>query len=121
MHLPEEENAGEELVIEQVTDENGQDLSDSFSMLKFVFEPEQVLLQVERKEERLAGGDSDNIQTGEYILLPLQEIPEKEEKVQTTPMESGELLAMARAGYEKETGFLAPEAECLDLLPAGIP
>lgn len=114
LHLPEEENAGEELVIGQITDENGQDLPDSFSMLKFVLEPEQVLLQVERKEERLAGGDSDNIQTGEYILLPLQEIPEKEEKVQAAPLESGELLAMARAGYEKETGFLAPEAECLD-------
>ena len=114
LHLPGGENTGRELVIAQITDENGQDLSDSFSMLKFVFEPEQVLLQVERKEERLAGGDSDNIQTGEYILLPLQEIPEKEEKVQAAPLESGELLAMARAGYEKETGFLAPEAECLD-------
>lgn len=113
LHLP-EENAGGELVIGQITDENGQDLSDSFSMLKFVFEPEQVLMQVERKEERMAGGDSDTIQTGEYTLLPVQEIPETEQKVQTTPMESGELLAMARAGYEKESGFLPPEAECLD-------
>ena len=113
LHLP-EENAGGELVIGQITDENGQDLSDSFSMLKFIFEPEQVIFRVERKEERLAGGDSDTIQTGEYTLLPVQEIPETEQKVQTAPMESGELLAMARAGYEKESGFLAPEAECLD-------
>lgn len=111
LYLPEEENAGEELVIRKITDENGQDLSDSFSMLKLVFEPGQVRLLVERREERMAGGDSDNIQTGEYLLLPGQE---NEQMAQTIPMESGELLAMARAGYERESGFLAPEAECLD-------
>lgn len=108
LHLPEENETGE-FVIRQITGENGQDLSDSFSMLKMNFEPGQVRMQVERKEERMAGGDSDNIRTGEYLLLPGQE---NEQRMQATPMESGELLAMARAGYERESGFLAPEAEC---------
>lgn len=114
LHLPEEENETGELVIRQITDDNGQDLSDSFPLLKFVFGEKQVLMQVERKEERMAGGDSDNLQTGEYLLLPVQDMRESKQKAQATPLESGELLAMARAGYERKSGFLAPEAECLD-------
>lgn len=114
LQLPEEENADGELEIRQITDENGQDLSDSFSVLKLVFETDQVRLQVERREERMAGGDSDNIRTGEYLLLPGQGVQEREPQTQAMPKESGELLAMARAGYERESGFLAPEAECLE-------
>lgn len=114
LHLPEEENTDGELEIRQITDENGQDLSDSFSMLKLAFETDQVRLQVERREERMAGGDSDNIQTGEYLLRPGQGVQEREPQTQAIPKGSGELLAMARAGYERESGFLAPEAECLE-------
>ena len=109
-----EETADGELVIGQILKENGQDLSDSFSLLKFTFESTQVLMQVERKEEQIAGGDEDNLQTGEYILVPIRELQDKEQTVQTAAMEGGELLAMARAAYETETGFLAPEAECVD-------
>lgn len=109
-----QETAEGELTIGQIVDENGQDLSDDFSLLKFTFEPAQVLMQVERKEAQMAGGESDNITTGEYILVPIRELQDREQTVQTATMEGGELLAMARAAYEKETGFLAPEAECVD-------
>lgn len=113
LQLPQETAKGE-LAIGQIVDENGHDLSDDFSLLKFTFEPAQVLMQVERKEAQMAGGESDNITTGEYILVPIRELQDKEQTVQTAAMEGGELLAMARAAYEKETGFLAPEAECVD-------
>ena len=78
-------------------------------------------MKVERKDELLAGGDSDNLLTGEYTLLPSQQsvaAPAEEESVADEPVhaayDSGELVAMARAYYEAQSGFFAPETECTE-------
>lgn len=109
------------LTISHITDEYGRDLSESFAHLSFTFYPDKVVMKVERKDELLAGGDSDNLLTGEYTLLPSQQsvaAPAEEESVADEPVhaayDSGELVAMARAYYEAQSGFFAPETECTE-------
>lgn len=52
----------------KVTDANGTEITDSFKKFTFTFQPEQVLMQVERDEDTLAGGVSNNLVSGEYVL-----------------------------------------------------
>lgn len=55
-------------------DENGNDITDRFVSLDFLFSSEDVvLMQVRRDEQTLAGGEEDNLLTGEYILKPREE------------------------------------------------
>ena len=52
----------------KVTDMYGMDITDSFKKFTFTFQPEKVLMQVERDEDKLAGGGANNLLSGEYVL-----------------------------------------------------
>lgn len=61
----------QELTIRTVTDAEGNDITDWFEGLAFAFSSEDsVLMQVKRNERTLAGGEEDNILTGDYTFLP---------------------------------------------------
>ena len=61
----------QELTIRTVTDAEGNDITDWFEGLAFAFSSEDfVLMQVKRNESTLAGGEEDNILTGDYTFLP---------------------------------------------------
>ena len=61
----------QELTIRTVTDAEGNDITDWFERLVFAFSSEDsVLMQVKRNESTLAGGEEDNILTGDYTFLP---------------------------------------------------
>lgn len=118
--------------VTRIVQEQGADLTDSFSKCHLDFYPDRVVLSVERKEALLSGGESENLTTGEYTLVPSDWKPEKEAEGQTgggfaeskdaqiqtedfmAPYESRELVALARAFYLKEHDFLAPEGACTD-------
>ena len=103
--------------VTRVTQEQGEDLTPSFTEFSFVFYPEKVVMTVERDTDLLAGGDSDNIQTGTYTMCASDWTPDTLATAETqdilAPYQSVELAAMARAYYLKENNFLAPEAECI--------
>ena len=66
--------SAQQLTIRTVKDENGNDITDRFVSLDFLFSSEDVvLMQVRRDEQTLAGGEEDNLLTGEYILKPREE------------------------------------------------
>ena len=109
------------------------DLTDSFSKCHLAFYPDRVVLSVERKEAMLAGGEAENLMTGEYTLVPSDWKPQVPKTGEQTgfgteengdtpsetadfmaPYESRELVALARAFYLKENNFLAPEDTCTD-------
>ena len=78
-------------------------------------------MEVERDTDLLAGGASDNLETGKYTLTASDWKPESapagEKQAETdslAPWQDRELVAMARAYYQKEANFLAPETECVD-------
>lgn len=98
-----EASPAQQLTIRTVKDANGNDLSDRFESLVFLFSSEDiVLMQVRRNEQTLAGGAEENLLTGEYTLKP------REAK---TPEQ---LCVLAREHYEKTCGFYPPEAELMD-------
>ena len=112
----EEGNSAE---VTRVMQEQGEDLTPSFTKFSFVFYPEKVVMTVERNTDLMAGGDSDNLQTGTYTLLAsdwtqdTSEVTAEKQDV-LAPYQSVELGAMARAYYLKENNFLAPEMECVE-------
>ena len=54
----------------------GNDISDWFEYLDFLFSSvDMVLMQVKRDESTLAGGPDNNILTGDYVLLPRMVYP----------------------------------------------
>ena len=112
---------GEKASVEQVIDGQGVDLTASFRKFDFSFYPDRVVMQVERDTDLLAGGASDNLETGEYTLTASDwkpgSAPAGEKQAETdslAPWQDRELVAMARAYYQKEANFLAPETECVD-------
>lgn len=61
----------QELTIQRVTDAEGNDITNRFERLVFAFSSEDyVLMQAKRNESTLAGGEEDNILTGDYTFLP---------------------------------------------------
>ncbi len=118
--------------VTRIVQEQGADLTDSFSKCHLAFYPDRVVLSVERKESMLAGGESENLMTGEYTFVPSDWKPEQKMEEQTendsagsgdaqvqtadfmAPYENRELVALARAFYQKENHFLAPEGACTD-------
>lgn len=115
LELSEEEGASEKVT--RVMQEQGEDLTPSFTKFDFVFYPEKVVMTVERNTDLMAGGDSDNIQTGTYTLFASDWMPDTSATMEKqdilAPYQSVELAAMARAYYLKENHFLAPEVECV--------
>lgn len=84
-------------------DENGNDISDRFESLVFLFSSDDVvLMQVQRNRQTLAGGADDNILTGEYTLKP------REAK---TPEQ---LCSLAQEYYNRNYGFYPPESAFTD-------
>ena len=125
------------LSISHITDEQNTDLSSSFEHLTFSFYQDYVVMDVKRIETQLAGGASDNILSGKYTLSKEPKASSFSPASETgTPSasdataaptggdssshssrdepcyQSGELIAMAKAYYEKNSGFLPPEATC---------
>ena len=95
--------SAQQLTIRTVKDENGNDITDRFESLDFLFSSEDVvLMQVRRDEQTLAGGEEDNLLTGEYILKP------REEK---TPEQ---LCVLAQEYYKRNYDFYPPEAAFTD-------
>ena len=95
--------SAQQLTIRTVKDENGNDITDRFVSLDFLFSSEDVvLMQVRRDEQTLAGGEEDNLLTGEYILKP------REEK---TPEQ---LCVLAQEYYKRNYDFYPPEAAFTD-------
>ena len=96
------------LSISHITDEQNTDLSASFEHLTFSFYKDHVVMDVKRIETQLAGGASDNILSGKYTLSKEPKASSKTD----AHYQSGELIAMAKAYYEKNSEFLPPEATC---------
>lgn len=115
LELSEEEGISEKVT--RVMQEQGEDLTPSFTKFDFVFYPEKVVMTVERNTDLMAGGDSDNIQTGTYTMFASDWMPDNSATMEKqdilAPYQSVELAAMARAYYLKESNFLAPEVECV--------
>ena len=105
----------------RVAQEQAGDQTPSFKKFSFAFYPDKVIMTVERNTDMMAGGDSDNLQTGTYTLLAADAIPwttaaesEKKENPIPPPYQGIELAAMARAYYFKEYNFLAPATEYIE-------
>lgn len=61
----------QELTIRTVKDAQGNDISDWFEYLNFMFSYEDIVfMEVKRDESTLAGGPDNNLLTGDYVLLP---------------------------------------------------
>lgn len=101
---PDRDNSpAQQLTIAAVADAKGNDVSDWFESLVFLFSSEDmVLMQVSRNEKTLAGGEEENILTGEYTLLPREK---------NTPEQ---LCALAREYYNRNFNFDPPEAAITD-------
>ena len=117
LELSEAEGASAEVI--RVVQEQGEDLTPSFKKFSFVFYPEKVVMMVERDTDLMAGGDSDNLQTGTYTMFASDWTPgtpaaTAEKQDMMAPYQGAELGAMARAYYLKENNFLAPEIECVE-------
>ena len=56
------------LIVFDVTDGNGYDISFEFKSFIFTFEGDHVIMDVERDETTLAGGSTGSIMTGSYTL-----------------------------------------------------
>ena len=96
-------SAAQQLTIAAVADARGNDVSDWFESLVFLFSSEDtVLMQVSRNEKTLAGGEEENILTGEYTLLPREK---------NTPEQ---LCALAREYYSRNFDFEPPETALTD-------
>ena len=99
----------------KVIDMYGTDITDSFKKLTFTFQPEKVLMQVERDEDKLAGGGANNLLSGEYVLS--KHTPTTSENPQVTdtftfkPYQISELIAVSRWYYEQHNTYVPPEAE----------
>ena len=61
----------DEIVIHDVCDHYGLDHSDWFKSFVLRLEGDSVVMEVERDESTLAGGEEDNILTGEYVMEPV--------------------------------------------------
>lgn len=102
----------------KVTDTNGTEITDSFKKFMFTFQPEQVLMQVERDEDTLAGSASNNLVSGEYVLS--KEIVNSSEEPQITdtftfkPYQIRELIAVSRWYYKQNNAYVPTEAEWKD-------
>lgn len=95
----------QQLSIRTVLDGSGDDISDRFESLVFLFSTEDtVLMQVKRDERTLAGGTDGSILTGEYLMKP-------RESSAKTPEQ---LCVMAQEYYSRNFGFYPPEADCAD-------
>ena len=95
---------GEKASVEKVIDGQGVDLTASFRKFDFSFYPERVIMEVERDTDLLAGGASDNLETGKYTLTASDwkpgSAPAGEKQAETdslAPWQDRELVAMARA------------------------
>ena len=58
------------ILLKRITDDSGNDISPLFAMLSFTFINDHAVMCVVRDESTLAGGDSDNLLTGSYTMLP---------------------------------------------------
>ena len=93
----------QQLTIGTVLDAKGNDVTDWFESLIFLFSSEDtVLMQVSRNEKTLAGGEEENILNGEYTLLPREK---------NTPEQ---LCALAREYYRRNFDFEPPETALTD-------
>ena len=113
------EEKGTSAEVRRVVQEQGDDLTPSFKKFSFVFYPEKVIMTVERDTDLMAGGDSDNLQTGTYPMIASDWTPGASEAAAEkqdimAPYQSAELGAMARLYYLRENNFLAPETECVE-------
>ena len=89
------------LTVHNVTDGSGNDISSQFKSLTYTFEEDQVIMNVQRDESTLAGGESSSVMSGEYVF-------------KEASAKSG---ASASSGSSASTGLL-PGTE--RLLSAGI-
>lgn len=97
--------AAQQLCIRTVEDSYGNDISDHFESLVFLFSSEDmVLMQVKRDEKTLAGGAEDNLLTGEYVMKPRD----------TTAKTPEQLCLLAQEYYNRNHGFYPPEADFTD-------
>ena len=95
----------QQLTIRTVVDGYGNDISDWFESLVFLFSSEDtVLMQVQRDESTLAGGGDDNLLTGDYVMKP-------RDNTAKTPEQ---LCLLAQEYYSRNHGFYPPEADCVD-------
>lgn len=56
------------LTVHNVTDGSGNDISSQFKSLTYTFEEDQVIMNVQRDESTLAGGESSSVMSGEYVF-----------------------------------------------------
>lgn len=95
----------QQLCIRTVVDGSGNDISDRFESLAFLFSSEDtVLMQVQRDEKTLAGGAGDNLLTGEYVMKPRD----------TAAKTPEQLCLLAQEYYSRNHGFHPPEADWAD-------
>lgn len=95
----------QQLTICTVVDGYGNDISDWFESLVFLFSSEDtVLMQVQRDESTLAGGAEDNLLTGEYVMKPRD----------TAAKTPEQLCLLAQEYYSRNQGFYPPEADWVD-------
>lgn len=85
---------GEKASVEQVIDGQGVDLTASFRKFDFSFYPDRVVMEVERDTDLLAGGASDNLETGEYTLT-------------ASDWKPGEHSGRRKTGGDRQPGALA--------------
>ena len=91
----------------QVSDERGYDVSDWFKSLTLTAVQGAVMMNVERDEKTLAGGEEDNILTGVYLFEP---------RTYLLPADNGpytekELGLWAQIYYFEHNGFFPPKAD----------
>ena len=95
----------QELTIRTVMDGYGNDISDYFESLRFLFSSENTaIMEVRRDEKTLAGGADDNLLSGEYVMKP------RDNAVQTPE----QLCRLAQDYYERHQGFYPQETEWID-------
>ena len=94
-------------VIHDVADDAGRDVSDQFESLSFTEVQGAVIMDVERDERTLAGGEDSGIMTGVYMLEPRTYLTSLAEG----PYAPEELGEMAQRYYMVNHGFFPPETE----------
>lgn len=98
-----EASPAQQLTIRAVKDAKGNDMTDWFESLDFLFSSEDVvLMQVRRNERTLVGGEEENILTGEYTLKPRE------------AMTPEQLCVLAQEYYKRNYDFYPPEAAFTD-------
>ena len=107
------------LTVHNVTDGSGNDISSQFKSLTYTFEEDQVIMNVQRDEYTLAGGESSSVMSGEYVFKEASaksgaSASSGSSASAGSSYNTDELARVAQDYYRAQNGYCPPEYNVTD-------